>query len=241
MTGMKWAEATAEELAKAAKNKKALAILPLGNLESHGYHLPAGTDSLLAQGFCELLERRLEAKGFAPVVLPPTNQAIRSMPEFNLDLPLHLYAKLVRHLVLKIVSNGFANVVIVAGHTPNKEVAKTIAREVTAKEKGAKIVSFDWFALGDDEGFADLHHAGDVETSAAAYFFPRLVRENKIFDNPAALKSRAADYSVAGRGVEQATGKKACRGIASKHSAEKGKRFVESAVSQAVKIIEAEF
>jgi len=80
-----------------------------------------------------------------------------------------------------------------------------------------------------------------VETSAAAYFFPRLVRENKVFDNPAALKSRAADYSVAGRGVEQATGKKACRGIASKHSAEKGKRFVESAVSQAVKIIEAEF
>ncbi|MCX6767723.1 MAG: creatininase family protein [Candidatus Micrarchaeota archaeon] len=235
---MKWLEATAEELAKAAHSRKAIALVPLGNLESHGFHLPAGTDSLMVAAFCERLAARLEDKGHTAVVLPATNQAIRSMPEFNLDLPLDLYARLVRATVLKVIRNGFKNVVLVAGHSPNTGVAKTAAREAVEQEPGAKIVSFDWYSLGKAEGFADFRHGGDAETSAVAYCYPHLVRKQRIFDNPASLKEKGGDYSVA---PKKRTGRMAALGLPSRHSAEKGRKFMEGALEKAVKIIENEF
>ncbi len=237
---MKWVEATAEELAKAARNKKTIVFLPLGNIESHGFHLPAGTDSLTVQAFCGMLEKKLEEQGFAPVVLPVLNQAIRSLPEFNLDLPLDLYAKVIRTTLLKIMSNGFRNIVLVVGHTPNIEVAKTVAREVAAQER-AKIVCFDWYALGDSTGFEDVRHAGDAETSALAYFYPELVRKEKVFDNPAEAEKKPPHYWASVGGARQRVGKKAVLGLPSRHSREKGRRFVESALEKAVEIIEKEF
>lgn len=51
----------------------ALFLIPVGPLEDHGPHLPAGVDMLLSLGFCRDLATSLEARvpGLETVILPP--------------------------------------------------------------------------------------------------------------------------------------------------------------------------
>jgi hypothetical protein len=51
-----WSESTSEEVGKAA-SAGLVAVLPIGAVEQHGPHLPAGTDALLAEHAARLLHR----------------------------------------------------------------------------------------------------------------------------------------------------------------------------------------
>ena len=50
---MKWEDLTVEEFKKSIKLTKGVAIIPIGCLEKHGYHMPLGTDMFIAKNIAE--------------------------------------------------------------------------------------------------------------------------------------------------------------------------------------------
>ena len=50
---MLWENLTSEEFIDALKVTKGVAIIPIGCLEKHGYHMPLGTDMFIAKELAE--------------------------------------------------------------------------------------------------------------------------------------------------------------------------------------------
>ena len=52
---------------------RTVAILPIGAVEAHGPHLPVSTDRIIAAAMAEAGARRLAARSFVPLLLPPVD------------------------------------------------------------------------------------------------------------------------------------------------------------------------
>lgn len=64
-----WLEGKLEEH-RARERAGRLAILPIGAVEAHGPHLPAGTDVWIAEGMAREAARRLQDRGIEAEILP---------------------------------------------------------------------------------------------------------------------------------------------------------------------------
>ncbi|MFZ0836407.1 MAG: creatininase family protein, partial [Xanthobacteraceae bacterium] len=64
------ADMTAPQIAAAARRGAAV-LLPIGVIETHGPHLPTGTDAFIATKLCQLTRGYAAAAGRELVVAPP--------------------------------------------------------------------------------------------------------------------------------------------------------------------------
>ena len=58
---MKWEDLTVLEFKESLKETKGVAIIPIGCLEKHGYHMPLGTDMFIAKTIAEKAAEKEEA------------------------------------------------------------------------------------------------------------------------------------------------------------------------------------
>jgi creatinine amidohydrolase len=135
-----------------ARSAAPVVYIPLGTLEWHGFHGPAGLDGLKAHA----LSMRCAGKG-GGLVFPPVyfgenreGELIELFPEFReriaggMGLPANSfrpgymgrsvsqqvqgYFDLLFHILCEASSLGFKLIVLVAGHYPLKEYANTASR-----------------------------------------------------------------------------------------------------------------
>ena len=52
-----------------ARNSSGCALIPVGPVEWHSYHLPIGTDALIAEGICRLTAKEIKGIYFKPLLL----------------------------------------------------------------------------------------------------------------------------------------------------------------------------
>ena len=103
------------------------AILAIGPTETHGLHLPLGTDLLISLATAELAARRADA-----LVLPPFGY---SWPGATAKLPgtMRLGPDLVQRVLLAIlagaVAQGFRRLAMVCAHGPDVFTATLAARQ----------------------------------------------------------------------------------------------------------------
>lgn len=161
-------------------------ILPLGSLESHGYHLPFGTDALTAY----LIALDIAARLQNTVVLPPLNYGMSEHYKtfsFCVSLQFETETAILRDIFESVYREGIRKVFIMNGHDGNIASIEVAARSAKVAHSDFKIVSLDawWKMVGDivPPGFFEvwngLGHGGEGETSICLALFPELCDPSK--------------------------------------------------------------
>ena len=153
-------------------------ILPLGSLESHGPHLPFGTDALTAY----LLAQEVAARVPKTAVLPPVNYGMsehyRDFP-FTVSLQPETETAIIRDILESVYREGIRHVFILNGHDGNIPSAEIAARQAKVAHPDLKIVGLEawWNTLlpllpaGFFEVWNGLGHGGEGELSMGLALF----------------------------------------------------------------------
>jgi len=158
-------------------------ILPLGSLESHGSHLPFGTDALTAY----LLA--LEVAKCLPktAVLPPVNYGMSEHYKdfsFTVSLQPATETAIISDILESVHREGVKKIFILNGHDGNIPSIEIASRLAKVAHPDLKIVSLDaWWntllPLLPPDFFSvwnGLGHGGEGELSMALALFPELSR-----------------------------------------------------------------
>lgn len=240
-----------KEARELVKESKGVAILPVGSVEQHGYHMPLGTDSYVAITLAEEAAEKTKAAVVPPVwfgwsphhmVLPGT---ITIRPEILMGLVYDIAASLKKH--------GFDKIIMINGHRIVNVIWMQMAAEKIQREVGASVKIFDPAYMSKDIvkelGFGEVGHAEEVETSHMLYRYPDLVHLELAKDNPikpAELYSVdpafthdtlcyvPSTYEHAEKNAQIAGG---TTGEPTKSDAEKGRKYHEHLVERLVRVI----
>ena len=161
-------------------------ILPLGSLESHGWHLPFGTDALTAHS----LALDIAARVPKTAVLPPLNYGASDHYRcfsFTVSLQFDTEVSLIRDILESVYREGIRKVFIMNAHDGNIAPIEISSRNAKVAHPDFKIVSLDaWWQLVADvlppdffEVWNGLGHAGEGETSMSLALFPQLCEPTK--------------------------------------------------------------
>ncbi len=165
------------------------AVLPMGSLEEHGYHLPLSTDTMIAESLVKEL-----AKSRRVIVLPPVCYGLcRTTAAFpgTVSISFEALRLTVGDICESLIQQGLTGIVIVSGHLGSAHIsALELAADKLCKEyESVRIALFridralrNARKLLDDP--LDMH-AGEVETSLMLALHPELVnRESAVDEHP---------------------------------------------------------
>ncbi len=161
-------------------------ILPLGSLESHGPHLPFGTDALTAW----LLALDIAARLPKTAVLPPLNYGVSEHYRdfsFTVSVRFETQIEFLRDILESVYREGIRKVFVMNGHDGNIAPIEVASRSAKVAHPDFKIVSLDawWNIIGEllpRNFFAvwnGLGHGGEGETSICLELFPELCDASK--------------------------------------------------------------
>lgn len=214
-------------------------ILPLGSLESHGGHLPFGTDALTAHLVALEVARRVPKTA----VLPPVNYGMsehyKEFP-FCVSLQYETEIALLRDILASVYREGIRKVFIMNGHDGNIAPIEVAARSAKVAHPDFKVVSMDawWKMVGElvPPGFFEvwngLGHGGEGETSICLALFPELCQLDKA---AGVVPSLPSHVDVKWRFSELTT--TGASGDPTKGSREKGLKMKAILVDTIVKIL----
>lgn len=180
---MLWERLTSLDL-KAAANDGLVAVLPVGSIETHGLHMPLGTDSITIYLISEMAAEKEPA-----VVLPPLCYAYvlenRHFPG-TISLSAKTLLSLLEEVCDEVARNGFKKVFMVNGHGGNNEILRVFLRESLTKRKEYSIYALvnPWAPIDElarklSEGRV-VGHACELETSIGLYLFGSLVKMENV-------------------------------------------------------------
>jgi creatinine amidohydrolase len=233
-------------------SKAGVVIIPVGSVEQHGYHLPLGTDSMVAIRLAEDAARRTNA-----LITPPL---WFGWSPHHLALPgtISIRAEILTEMIFDVVSSlathGLDRFIIVNGHRIVNIPWLQISAEKAQRELNVKVAIYDpaWMSkeIVDQLEFGELGHADEIETSHMLHVMPHLVRMEEARDDHQSPKRKL--YHVDPRTpqdtlcyvpstakyMEQiAETSGGSIGRPSLATAEKGKRLHEHLVSRLVEVI----
>lgn len=213
------------------------AILAIGSTESHGKHLPYGTDTFVSYDIaCSVAEQLDDA-----VVVPPLwygmSMHYRHKP-MCISLTNQTIISVIKEVMQSLVYWGIKKILVVNGHDGNIAPIEIAARDIKVEhpEIGVAVLDAWWVTAGellpDDtfEVWEGLGHGGEGETSIALAVVPDLVdmehAEGQIPDMDPNVKlvwnfQELTDYGASG--------------APEKGTAEKGRKMKEVLVDYLVK------
>jgi len=162
-----------------AVERNSLLLLPFGQTEEHGRHLPVGTDAIIAERICQAVAERLDGQ-IPTLVLPSIQYGYSSeemtrwpgtfviQPQTMIDLLVDVCSSAIRM--------GFAKLAVVSTHGHHWHLAVVAARRVADRTGVHIAVTMPQHLLGAQ--FASIRksppggaiHAGEFETSLMMYF-----------------------------------------------------------------------
>ncbi len=143
------------DLRKRIKQKKQIAIIPVGSIEHHGPHLPISTDSDIVTEISLRFSKKING-----ILLPTINYGISDehFPFFNLSVKKSTLSKMLDDICESLIKNGISRILIINGHYGNLDSLKGFQRKM---KRDRKIKVFSYWKYMDRE----FDHAGNVETS----------------------------------------------------------------------------
>ena len=182
---------------KEAANQNRVALVPVGSIEDHGWHLTTMTDNLIITEICNEAGRR-SPKDI--VVLP---NAPYGFEAHHMDFPgsvdVH-YTTLIRmwsDIGQSLAHHGFKKIVFLNGHGSNASALDLAAREVTILTSSAccmanwwTLVREEWAQLRESEFPGGCSHACEMETSLVMFLRPDLVNKDRIIKEIPPQKSK---------------------------------------------------
>lgn len=146
-------------LRKIIKNKKQVAVIPVGSIEQHGPHLPVSTDSDIVT---EIARQLSEKKNF--LLLPTITYGVsfEHAPFFNLSIKESTLRTVVTDLCMSLLANNIKTVFVINGHHGNLKPLKDIDKKLQKLSKNKlRVFPLSYWHFMQKE----FDHAGFVETS----------------------------------------------------------------------------
>jgi creatinine amidohydrolase len=182
---MEVASATWKECEELLKKVK-VAILPVGSVEEHGYHLPLNTDTITAYEISLLAAQKKSA-----LVLPPVTYGIcRTTSGFpgTITLSFDTMRGIIEDILEGLVDQGVEKIILLCGHWGSSHLTalREAVRTIKQRKTEVKILLIPLSCLLDDEAKSLLEaekegacHAGEMETSLMLALKPNLVKMDK--------------------------------------------------------------
>jgi creatinine amidohydrolase len=204
MPEMSWTEI------ELALKDRPIALLPVGNTEAHGPHLPVATDTVIAIEMARRTALRLKQRSLHALIAPPITFCVSELGAAfpgTVSLPPDTAVALVRDVCVSLSKQFRAVALVNVNQEPaNLETLKRAAEE--CKKAGASVCFTDlqkkrWVErLG--AAFSAGDHAGSFETSLMLACAGATVREKERISLPPmdalgpALKKGAKSFAEAG-------------------------------------------
>jgi creatinine amidohydrolase len=155
-----------------------VALLPIGATEAHNYHLPYGTDTIMAQKVALDAAKYAWDKGVKSVVLPPIWYGVNN-GQMDVKLCMHLnpstHKIIIKDILTVLNHQGIKRFIIINGHGGNE--LKYIIRELSLEFPEVLMTYVNWYAAKKDTDYFKNpgDHAGELETSCMLSYRPDIV------------------------------------------------------------------
>ena len=234
------------------RKEKDVVILPVGSVEQHGPHLPLYTDTIISEGFAELLADQIHG-----IVMPPVNYGYKSQPTSGggplfpgtIDLNGTTLIALVKDILEELIRDGVKKILLINSHFENQAfLLEAIDLVSQTMPEGTKILLMSWWDFISQEtidsvfdevefpGWA-LEHAAITETSLVLKFAPHLVHMDRLVDEKIEEVPAYQVYPI----PKDLVPKSGLLSIGRTSSKEKGERIVEDALEGMIKVVSKEF
>lgn len=168
-------------------------ILPVGSTETHGSHLPVGTDALVGMRLAEEAGKRTGVLVAPPLWYGHTPHHLGHAGTASLSA--ETYMAVVKDICCSFIYHGFTKIVVVNGHRGGNVFSIMQAMTPLVNLTGAYIALLDPFFIGvsawrsvQTGGSEAVGHGGEMETSHMLYIFPKLVNMSGAVRNVAKKK-----------------------------------------------------
>lgn len=158
------------------------AIVPVGACESHGDHMPFGTDGLTAHALAVRIAEQLERT----VVLPPSFLGMsghyRHKP-MCVSVSADTQIRVLGDVLESLHHWGIQRVLLLNAHDGNIPSIEIAARDAKIAHPEMSIATIDWWVMlqqllpkGTFDVWDGWGHAGEAETSLGLALFPELMQ-----------------------------------------------------------------
>ncbi|MBI4024120.1 MAG: creatininase family protein [Verrucomicrobia bacterium] len=149
--------------------------IPIGPLEAHGPHGPLGLDALKAHALCVKI-----AKAYGGAVFPPlfVGQQRCGLLPGNVYVQPETAKALYRDLLVSLERTGFQEMVLLAGHYPERRLIKEIAADFMVNGLSSVLAVTELEVAAEIMGPGD--HAGKWETALMLALQPESCDMSKL-------------------------------------------------------------
>lgn len=182
-------EQTSPEI-KAAADRNTLLLIPVGQVEEHGPHLPLDTDCIIARETARVVAEELS--GEIPTLVLPTVwtaysvRQVGNWPGLVSFREPETMIQMIFDIVASLVHDGFKKIVLINAHGNNPAILELACRKIgdqfnvfpavtfvlgMTKNIGPKIRKSEMGGCGE--------HAGEVETALLLHLTPNLVHMDR--------------------------------------------------------------
>ena len=236
-----FSERTWEEL-KEAVDKNTIILIPVGQVEEHGLHLPVKTDVFIAEKICEKVTS--EIKNRIPVLVTPPVWSGYSTKEVMrwqgcMNLKIETFINLTYDICSSIIKMGFKKIVLVSCHGNHTGALKIVVRKIADDSGIYMALTIPTVIAKDDinkileKGKEGSCHGGEYETSLMLYLDKKSVKMEKATDADI-LKIKSKFYPskvfISTWGLQKS--KTGIYGAPTSATEEKGRRIMSAIVSQ---------
>jgi creatinine amidohydrolase len=197
------------QLARLIANGERLCLLPVGALEQHGRHLPAITDTSIANEICRAVSARTAVPVLPALWLTSSQAHTMKWPGTFAVTPRQLIETVVQ-LADWVRASGFTKLLMLNAHGGNDAALRVAVDEIRCKGD-LQVGVINWFDLSpairavvtsDGEDV----HANRAETALMMHLYPQLVDTSAVSDDPDRTIGKVFRYTVAQTSREGVTG-----------------------------------
>lgn len=173
-----WNRNTEKTIGKLRKASKGVAVVPLASIESHGPHLPLGSDTHCIDHVVDLVIKK-ETVAVLPTLQYTYVAAARSLPG-AIHLRSDILMDMAENICDEIHRNGFEKIVMLHGHGGNVFLDKALTSRMLERDKPYAVYSIPilpeiWSEVKSLMDTGVVSHAGEFETSFNMAACPDLV------------------------------------------------------------------
>jgi creatinine amidohydrolase len=246
-----FADMTWPEVNEAVAQRR-VALIPVGAIEQHGYHLPVDVDNKIAVHVCDEVARRA---GGSVVSMPPIHYGYN---DHNMDFPGTISIAM-QHFVdycvdvgRSLAHQGFRHMIYVNAHGSNAPLCDLIARRITVETDALAAainhwqIAWDVIAAQLEGGPYAADHACEWETSEYLHIDPAKVQMDKAVDEIPADRGGprwlypdlSASRQVYFMNYWSRMNTSGVAGTPTRATAEKGRVMIEATIARLLEIAE---
>lgn len=157
------------------------AIIPIGACESHGDHMPMGTDGMTAHALAVMAAGRLQTTFVLAPCYLGMSEHYKHQP-IAISMSHDTQIRVLKDKIASLIHWGVTKIFILNGHDGNIPCAEIAAREMKVLHPEIAIAILDWWVVVPKMLPADLFevwagwgHAGELEASIGLSLFPHLM------------------------------------------------------------------